>query len=427
MSLTQGLVRLIRAKAVTQDDLDAAALFTLDAVASAIGGRSTGPGQKLLAWGQGHSGDAGRRALLMGGLTHILEIDDLHRASVVHPGCVVVPAAYVLAQQKGATGRDLLTAVLHGFEATCRIGMAVGREHYKIWHSTATCGPFGSAMAGAELLGLNDDEAVDALGNAGTQSAGLWQFLATGAMSKHLHAGRGAEAGVVAAELAKLGFSGPSQILEGPQGLFAGACPDADAEAVLRDPDHRWQVHETSIKPWPSCRHTHPAIDAALELSHQIPEPSRIAAVDLKTYAVAVDVCDRAHPDSVYEAKFSLHHCIAAALVDGRVDFASFEADARARLADVRAQIMPQVTERYTSAYPYDWGSALAVTLDDGTRLQAERSHCKGDPEAPLSKAEMKAKAHMLMELGGCSDSARLIDAILSMAYDGPVPDPNLL
>ncbi len=424
MSLTQSLVHLIRTKPITQEDLEAAAYFTLDAVANAIGGRSTGPGQKLLAWAKDNGADAGRQALLMGGLTHILEVDDLHRASVVHPGCVVVPAAFALSN---GNGKDLLTAVLHGFEATCRVGMAVGKEHYKIWHSTATCGPFGSAMAGAHLLGLSDDQAVHALGNAGTQSAGLWQFMDTGAMSKHLHAGRGAEAGVVAAQLAAQGFTGPPEILEGAQGLFAGACPDADPDVVLRDPDHRWQVHETSIKPWPSCRHTHPAIDAALELSAEISNPDDIAGVGIETYQAALDVCDRPNPQSVYEAKFSLYHTVAAALSDGRVDFDSFEADSRNRLAALRAKIMPTAEEPYVSAYPKDWGAMVEVVMNDATKLRASRQFCKGDPEAALSLDDMRIKAKMLMELGGYENAETLTDAILNMAHGGPVPDLNLL
>lgn len=426
MSLTQGLVKLIRAKPVEQLDLDAAALFVLDAVANAVAGGATEPGKTLMAWAGGIArGDAGRHALLMGGLTHILEVDDLHRASVVHPGCVVVPASFALAGQ--VDGHGFLTSVLHGFEATCRVGMAVGKAHYKIWHSTATCGPFGSAMAGAALLGLDDDQAVHALGNAGTQSAGLWQFMDTGAMSKHLHAGRGAEAGVVAAQLAKKGFTGPPEILEGAQGLFAGACPDADPDAVLRNRDHRWQLHETSIKPWPSCRHTHPAIDAALELSALICDPAEIAAVNLETYGAAMDVCNRPDPKSVYEAKFSLHHTVAVALADGVVNFDSFEADARDRLAGLRGKVASKVCEPYLSAYPKDWGSAVEVVMHDGTRLRAERQQCKGDPQAALSAGEMRSKAHMLMSLGEHPDPDRLIDAILDMANNGAVPDLGLI
>lgn len=149
-----------------------------------------------------------------------------------------------------------------GFEAMTRVGMAVGPAHYRIWHNTATCGPYGSAMAAAALLHLDGPATVHALGNAGTQSSGLWQFLDTGAMTKHLHAGHAAAAGVLAADLAQAGFTGPPAILEGAKGWFAAACPDADPAAVVRDPDGPWQLMQTSIKPWPSCRHTHPVINA---------------------------------------------------------------------------------------------------------------------------------------------------------------------
>ena len=210
-SLTEELVSLIRNKPVGQADLDAMALFTLDGIANMLAGRRSVPGEKLLAYLKGKEGDTGRRALVMGGLTHILEVDDLHKASVVHPACVTIPAALAIAGDDMPTGPEFLKAILFGFEACTRVGMSVGKAHYKIWHNTATCGTFGGAMTAATLMGLTDAETVHALGNAGTQSAGLWEFLNTGAMSKHLHAGRGAEAGVVAAELAQLGFTGPAR------------------------------------------------------------------------------------------------------------------------------------------------------------------------------------------------------------------------
>lgn len=423
MSLTRDLVRHVRARDIGRHDLEAAALFTLDAVANALAGRRTEPGEKLLALMDrlNCSGDAGRMALLQGGLTHILEMDDLHRASVVHPGCVVVPAAFALAADTGAGGVELLSAVLQGFEAACRVGMAVGREHYRIWHSTATCGPFGSAMAASSLLGLDEDACVDALGNAGTQAAGLWQFLDTGAMSKHLHAGRAAEAGVIAAGLASLGFSGPPKILEGERGLFAAACPDADPGAIAAGPERRWQLHETSIKPWPCCRHTHPAIDGALELSAKI-DAASIDAIAVKTYPAALDICDRPGPGSVYEAKFSLQHCVAAALTFGRIDFGVFERSARDELAECRGRITLSAAEPYRSAYPADWGAAVTVTLADGTEMSGFRNHCRGDPDDPLSAAEMRDKARMLLEFGGVGEPGRLIDAILAMADGGAPP-----
>lgn len=418
-SLTQGLVALVRAKRAAREDLEATALLVLDGVASMLAGRATGPGRRLLAYLDGRRGDAGRRALVMGGLAHILEVDDLHKASVVHPGCVTVPAALALAAGAGADGPRLLGAVLAGYEACCRIGMSVGREHYRVWHNTGTCGTFGAAMTAAGLLGLSDDETVHALGNAGTQSAGLWEFLETGAMSKHLHAGRAAEAGVVAAELAALGFTGPPGILEGARGLYAGACPDADPGAVLRDPGGRWQVHRTSVKPWPSCRHTHPVVDAALELAGRV-DLDAVERVEVSTYRAAIDVCDRPAPASEYEAKFSLQHCVAISLIDGRCGFGSFDAGARARAAGLRERTVLRAGGAYDRSYPRDWGGE--VTVVGRGSVTAARTACKGDPEAALSRGEMVAKAHDLLGFAGVGDAGRLVDGVLGMASGGDVP-----
>ena len=147
MSLTQDLISLIRDKPVTAADLEDAALFTLDAVATAYAGSATKVGAILREWAARGDLDLKRRALLMGALTHITETDDLHRASVTHPGCVVVPAVMSLGEKTVASGEDMLRAILHGFEAMCRIGAGVGPAHYRIWHNTATCGPFGSASS----------------------------------------------------------------------------------------------------------------------------------------------------------------------------------------------------------------------------------------------------------------------------------------
>lgn len=421
-TLTQQLITLIREKSVAAGDLETTALFTLDAIANMIAGRGTEPGRKLLEWGRDRMGDTGRCAFVMGGLTHILEVDDVHRAAVVHTGAVTVPAVFALAAGRDLPGEDVLRAVLYGFEATSRVGMAVGPTHYRIWHNTATCGPYGSAMAAATVLGLDDEQAMHALGNAGTQSGGVWEFLRTGAMSKHLHAGRAAEAGVVAAELAALGFTGPPAILEGPTGFFAAACPDADPEAVLRGPDAPWQVHQTSIKPWPSCRHTHPAIDATLALAGTV-DPAAVAAIDVATYAAALDVCDRPVANSDYEAKFSLQHCTAAALQRGKMDFAAFGDEARAAAAPLAARVRVTAAEPYAGAYPVAWGAGVTVEMDDGTRVESVRSQCKGDPEAPLTPDEMVDKARDLMRYAGVNDPARIIAGVLDLAHGGRVLD----
>ena len=424
-TLTQGLVSLIRNKPVDQSDLDQMALFALDGIANMLAGRRSVPGEKLLTYLKGREGDVGRCALVMGGLTHILEVDDLHKASVLHPACVTIPAAIALSQDNMPSATEFLTATLFGFEACTRIGMSVGMAHYKVWHNTATCGTFGGAMTAATLLGLTDEEPVHALGNAGTQSSGLWEFLNTGAMSKHLHAGRGAEAGIVAAQLAQIGFTGPPAILEGPQGLYAGACPDPDPDAVLRDPDAPWQVHLTSIKPWPSCRHTHPVIDAALELSGKI-DVDDIEWVDAASYQAAIDVCDRAEPESEYEAKFSLQHCVAISLIDGKNVFASYDPSSRDRAAELRSRIGVRAGDIYSNAYPKDWGGEVTVHLKDGGSVTAARNACKGDPELPLNRDEMIDKARDLLTFATVNDVDAVIDSVLGMANGGDVPQFSL-
>ena len=421
LSLTARLAALIAAKPISEDDYRVAALFTLDALANALAGRRTKPGAILLDWAAAEPLTTSREAMLLGGLTHILEVDDLHRASVVHPGCVVVPAAYALARRRNVAGRAFLAAILRGFEACCRVGMAVGPAHYRIWHNTATCGPFGSAYAAGDLLGLDHAAMTDALGNAGTQSSGLWQFLDTGAMSKHLHAGRAAEAGLLAADLAMRGFSGPPKILEGEKGFFKATCVDPVPDRLLAAPDASWQLRLTSIKPWPCCRHTHPTIDAGIEIAAQVGNRS-VERIEVQTYQAALDVCDRVSPQSEYEAKFSLQHTAAAAIRDGKVDFASFDAAARQRLASDAARVSIAATEPYRSRYPEAWGAKVTAYLGDGATVTAEREHAFGDPENPLDDAAMRAKARMLLEFGGIADAEDFIAAILGLAEDGPVP-----
>lgn len=421
LSLTGRLAALIAAKPIGMDDYRAAALFTLDALANALAGRNTKPGAILLDWAASEPLTMGREALLLGGLTHILEVDDLHRASVVHPGCVVVPAAYALGRRREVRGHAFLAAVLRGFEACCRIGMAVGPAHYKIWHNTATCGPFGSAYAAGDLLGLDHAAMTDALGNAGTQSSGLWQFLETGAMSKHLHAGRAAEAGLLAADLAARGFSGPPKILEGEKGFFAATCADAKPDRLLADPDAPWQLKLTSIKPWPCCRHTHPVIDAGLEIARQVGN-RKVEQIHVTTYQAALDVCDRIAPQSEYEAKFSLQHTAAAAISDGKVDFASFDQAARSRLAAQAATVTIEAAEPFLTRYPKAWGARVTARLGDGAELMAEREHALGDPENPLDEAAMRGKAAMLLEFGGVADVAGFIDSVMALTDNAPLP-----
>ena len=185
-----------------------------------------------------------------------------------------------------------------------------------------------------------------------------------------------------------------------------------------------FSAFSTSIKPWPSCRHTHPAIDASLALAGQI-DLSAVAVIDVATYEAALDVCDRPVANSDYEAKFSLQHCAAAALQRGNMDFAAFGDEARAEAAPLAAKVRLSAAEPYVTSYPIAWGAGITVELTDGTRVESVKAHCKGDPEAALSADEMIAKARDLMRYAGINDSARIIDGVLDLANGGKAIDVN--
>ncbi len=429
MSLTRKLIRQINEKPISAADREQAALLVLDALASAYAGSGTEVGKRFLTWAEQRGGaSVGSRAFLLGTLTHITETDDLHRGSVTHPGCVVIPAVLALSGQQRVKNADLLDAVIRGFEAVCRVGMSVGPAHYKVWHNTSTCGPFGSAMAIGSLLGLDEDQLVWAMGNAGTQASGLWEFLTDGAMSKHLHAGRGSEAGVLAAELAQLGITGAENILDGSKGFYKGLCPDPDSSHLNIPANAAWQVHETSIKPWPSCRHTHPAIDAALELSGQLGN-SLINEVAVETYQAALDLCDRTQALNEYQAKFSLQHCVATALSNGEVNLDSFDESARNDAQDLCKRVSVSCNSPFSEDYPRAWGAKVSVKTSDDRLLEASREHCKGDPELALNSNDMQAKAFGLLQHSGLSDSQAkaLCDSILAMPQaQQEVVDPVL-
>ncbi len=425
-TLSQGLVKLIRGQTIESKDIDKASLLMLDAVANSFAGRNSEAGRKLLDWGHDRPMDAGREAFVMGALAHILEVDDIHRASVVHTGCVTVPVILSLAASHGISGKLLLKSLIFGVEAASRVGMAVGPDHYKVWHNTATCGPYGSAMAAATLLELGNTATMHALGNAGTQSSGFWEFLRTGAMSKHLHAGRAAEAGILAAELAKLDFTGPPEILEGPKGFFSATCLNPNPAAVLQKSDSIWQIHDTSLKPWPSCRHTHPAIDAALRIAGKV-DIQNIASVLVKTYWAALDVCDRPIVNSAYGAKFSIQHCVAAALHFGRIEFSSFDDTARRNVSECALKIKIVCDDSYNREYPAAWGAEVTVKNINGQEISATAPLCKGDPEAFLSEEEIIEKAYQLMRFGGIEKPTGIIDQVLGISSGKTAPHPALI
>ena len=209
-------------------------------------------------------------------------------------------------------------------------------------------------------------------------------------MSKHLHAGRAAESGILAAELASLGFTGPPAILEGKKGFFMATSPQAKPDIVIKNPGSKWQIYKTSLKPWPSCRHTHPAIDATLSAISKIKNipNNTIRKIHVETYQAAIDVCDNPNPKSEYEAKFSLQHNVTTAAHDRLIDFNSYLDLSRKKHKKNLDLVEVSATKVFNSNYPKAWGAKVILELNNGKILSSTKKHALGDPESPLNKKQ---------------------------------------
>ncbi|MBF0287366.1 MAG: MmgE/PrpD family protein [SAR324 cluster bacterium] len=351
-------------------------------------------------------------ALVNGGLCHVTEMDDLHRTSVIHPAAPVISAAFAVAEQKGKSGRELLDAIILGYEVAIRIGESVGKSHYKIWHNTATCGVFGAAAAAGYLYELSAEQMTWALGNAGTMASGLWEFNAEGAMSKALHTGKAASNGIAAAQLACFGFTGARAILEGKRGFFAATSHDAEPEKVtlgISSSMSHYRILTTSIKPYASCRHTHPAIDAALQLRKQYGiKSSHIAKIQVETYQAALDLTSNPDPAHVYGAKFSLPYCTAVAFHLGHAGLEAFNPEiiANSEICNLMKNVTLCHSPELEVAYPEKWSSSLQVTLHSGETLEHYIDSPKGDPENPLSLDELNQKFYNMLQYVGLESKA---------------------
>jgi 2-methylcitrate dehydratase PrpD len=398
-----------------------AILHLIDWMGCTIAGRKTEAGAILRAEDP-FGGNHATLAFALGSLGSILEMDDVHRSALLHPGPVVIAAALAVAPD--GAGKRFLDAIILGYEAMIRLGRSVGAGHYAVFHNTATCGGIGSAMAAGHMLDLGDDNRIWAIGNAMTLAGGLWQCRNEPVLTKPLHVAEATRRGVQAALLAGRGLTGPRRIFEGPQGFFAAMAQDGDAEAIFADPQSDWLIWETSFKPWPACRHSHAVIDAALALRPAI-AGRQIRAIDVETYTDAVLFCDRPSPVTSGEAKFSLQHACAVVFAKGLPELDDFDPGVLARtdFASLRALTSVSASRRFTQAYPAHFGASVTVTLEDGDRLEATIADALGDTENPMDERAILDKFHTLAGWAGLDGAAR--DTLLSHAYglaDGGCP-----
>jgi len=370
----------------------------------------------------GGRSSASGAALANGVASHILEFDDIHKTSTVHAAAPVISAALAVAERERVDGRAFLLAVALGYEAALRIGEAVNPSHYRYWHPTGTAATFGAAAAAGSLLHLNAAQMLDALGSAGTQAAGLWEFNADGAMSKHLHPGKAAFNGILSADLARLGFTGATRILEGERGFFHAMSDTFDESCITDGLGERWKIAENCYKLHSCCGHTHTAIDVALELSAPgVPpgdRPGGLSHILIETYGPGYEIVKELRPRTPYQAKFSIAYCVAVALLDGCVGLEQFSPE---RLGDPaiaalleRTQVV--VADDLTAKYPAAWPARVTLTLPDGAKVTGSSDYPRGNPENPVSTAQLEEKFRLLVvpRLGGAI-AERAIEAVQSL------------
>jgi 2-methylcitrate dehydratase PrpD len=360
-------------------------------------------------------------AMVNGAASHVVEQDDLHNASVFHPATVVFPAALAAAQHTGASGRDLITASVAGYETGVRVGSYLGRSHYKVFHTTGTAGTLAAAAAVSHLLGADEEVMLHALGSAGTQAAGLWEFLRDAADSKQLHTAKAASDGLLAAYLARDGFTGATRILEGEQGMAAGMSSDAEPERLVEGLGERWAVPETSFKFHASCRHTHPAADALLAgMKEHALAADQVAGVRARVHGAAIDVLGPvSDPRTIHQSKFSMGFVLALIAARGSAGIDDFTEEALEdpELRGFSERVEMVFDPEVDAAYPRRWIGLVEIETAGGGRITSRVDVPKGDPGNTLSREELEEKARRLAAFqGGASEEE--MDRVFGRVWD---------
>lgn len=414
---------------VPQPVVDRAIDFIADWFGSALAGRGARAVETIAGFARSMGPDSGPSEILISrgasspffaaqvnaAASHVIEQDDVHNGSVFHPATVVISPALAVAQAIGASGADLLTAVIAGYEVGIRIGEFLGRSHYTIFHTTGTAGTVAAAAAVGRLLNLSAAQMLDAFGSAGTQAAGLWEFLRDAADSKQLHTAHAAGAGLTSAYLARDGFRGAKRILEGRQGMAAGMSQDADLSRLTDGLGQRWTLAETSFKYHASCRHTHPAADALLAVMRDNNlAAGHIREVVAQVHQGAIDVLGAVDkPETVHQAKFSMGTVLALAALDRRAFVPDFEtALQRPEVDTFRQRVRMQLDPEVDAAYPARWIGKVEVTTHSGDVLSGRVDEPKGDPGNSLSRDEIIEKVQGLAKFSGAATPAEVQAAL---------------
>jgi 2-methylcitrate dehydratase PrpD len=403
-------------EALPQAAVQAACRHLLDTLGVGIRGRAhanaesalrgvealDGAAGRVAVWGTGAKLAAPYAALANGVACHVLDFDDTHTDSIVHGSAIVAPVVMALGQQHGASGRDLVTAFVAGWEVAARVGLASrGSFHQRGYHTTSIAGIFGAATAAARLLGLDPQQTAHAIGLAGSQASGINEYLSNSSSAKSLHTGWAAHAGIVAASLARAGMTGPMSVFEGRDGLLRayGVRESADVAQLEADLGSRWEVTRISIKPYPCCHFAHAFVDCVGALLARGIRAEQFAAIEcvvpeLELALICEPFEQKLKPATPYAAKFSLPFLLAARIADGSIGHRTFDAGnlSRPDLLALAARVKYRVAKPGEMPFPKSFPGLLEATLTDGRKLTERLDVNAGHPDNPLAFEQVAAK-----------------------------------
>jgi len=339
-------------------------------------------------------------ALANGMNCHALEVDDGHRRAIgLHNAATATPAALAVAEEEDASMERFLAAMVLGYEVASRLGSAMNPAHrHAGFHSTGTLGVFGAAAAAAYLRGLDAEKCARALGIAGSASAGIFEFLSDGSTSKHFHGGHAAMSGIVAADLAAEGLTGPMRIFEGDEGILKVYSQGVDPETITQGLGERYEVMNLFFKIHATCAHVFSPIDAVLKLRSQIGTPVRFERMVVRTYHAAA-ILNQQRPPTRAGAKFSIPYCATIAWIHGKASDEMFEPKhlEDPELLELAARVEVVEDPEIHADFPNTRAARVEVTLPDGSHKEAYVPLPKGMPECPASEDELATKFHGLV------------------------------
>ena len=347
-------------------------------------------------------------AFINAAVGNILELDDVHRTSIIHPGDTIIPAAIATSSFKHVNALEFLKSLVLGYETAIRMGICLGTDHYDIFYSSATCGVFGAAAASSYILNhdQNNNLALSKLNYsiqlATMNSSGIWQCRKGEGEAKQYALANASRSGLTSAFLAQKNAKTPIDMIEGELGFLKAFTNKINFEALIKR-ENTHLINEVSNKPWPACRHSHPVIGVAFELKKIIKKEKinieDIQFIEIETYKTAIDFCNKPNPKNEIEGKFSLQHCCAISLIFEDIKESYFEKSIlnNNEIVSLRKKIRVNSNKQMSINFPKNYSVQIIIRLNNDEELTLKSDHAKGDPENPMSEKEICDKTLALV------------------------------